>query len=118
MTTKASPFRVEDSGTSAGRFLVATQDIEEDELILTEEAFVVGPFTISVPICLACNMSLVGRPEDSQWCPNGCGFQLCKNCSSMGRKNGGNKDWHQLECRMIQKSPNATAATYAASAGR
>ena len=110
--TTTLPFRVDESSTTSGRYLVATQDIEEDELILTDEAFVVGPFTVSVPICLACNRSLVG--QDSPWCSHGCGFQLCQRCSAL---EGGGQDWHSLECGMIQKSPNVTA-TYTASAGR
>ena len=102
------PFQVEES-LEQGRFLVAVEDIEEGQTILTDTACVVGPFTVSVPICLECNVSLVGSSDIANpFCPKGCGFQLCANCKSMSQNNGeeNNKErcWHQLECRTIQKS--------------
>ena len=114
-------FRLQES-LEQGRFLVAERDIEEGQSILTDTASVVGPFTVSVPICLACHVTLV--PGSSPFCPQGCGFQLCANCSTSPLDENNevnNKDWHQLECRTInQKSqeeekrspPNVTPVIY------
>ena len=105
----ADPFQVEES-SEQGRFLVALEDIEEGQTILRDTACVVGPFTVSVPICLECNVSLVGGSSSGGFCPRGCGFQLCANCcksmrSQNNEEEGNNKDcWHQLECRTIKKS--------------
>ena len=40
-----------------GRFMVATQTIEKNQVVLQDEAFCVGPFTVSSPLCLRCHTS-------------------------------------------------------------
>ena len=71
------PFRIEDSPTM-GRHFVATRNIKPLELILLEDAAVVGPATKTKPLCLNCL-----QPATSQdRCVN-CNFPTCEKCASL-----------------------------------
>lgn len=48
--------------TTIGRHLRATRDIKQGEIILTEPPLVLGPKTVSFPMCLGCNRLL--EPKD------------------------------------------------------
>ena len=41
-----------------GRFLIATKDLEEGELILNESPMVVGPRQLTKPVCLGCHKEI------------------------------------------------------------
>ncbi|CAB3386012.1 Hypothetical predicted protein [Cloeon dipterum] len=73
-----------------GRHLVATRDIKQGELIIRESPLVIGPKTVSTPICLGCC-----KPADLSYpCP-GCAWPLCGvACSSSAA--------HQAECDLMQ----------------
>ena len=47
------PFRIS-SSTGVGRFVVASRDISEGEVVFEDDPLVVGPNHETVPLCLAC----------------------------------------------------------------
>merc|ERR1711892_210123 len=51
------PYRVERSNVM-GRYLIATKDTEEGELILNESPMVVGPRQLTKPVCLGCHKEI------------------------------------------------------------
>jgi len=51
------PYRVERS-EAMGRYLTATKDLEEGELILNESPMVVGPRQLTKPVCLGCHKEI------------------------------------------------------------
>merc|ERR1712106_1014623 len=51
------PYRVERSNVM-GRYLIATKDMEEGELILNESPMVVGPRQLTKPVCLGCHKEI------------------------------------------------------------
>ncbi|MCL4144495.1 UNVERIFIED_CONTAM: hypothetical protein GTU68_042503 [Idotea baltica] len=75
-----------------GRYLVATKDIKFGELILEDPTLIMGPKTITEPVCLACY-----RPVEGKYTCKKCGFPMCdKDCASA--------DSHEPECKAIQDS--------------
>ena len=52
--TVCMPFRIDHSDPAMGRHFVATRNIRPLELILMEDAAVVGPATKTKPLCLNC----------------------------------------------------------------
>lgn len=78
-----------------GRFMVAAKDIEMGETILAEKAYVMGPFTVSPPLCLRCNAAPLS--PTSEPCPGGCGFLQC----SPQCKNDGEDDHGAFECTIV-----------------
>ncbi len=50
---KKLPYKVE-SSAEMGRYLVASRDLQEGEVIFTESPLVVGPVANTLPVCLAC----------------------------------------------------------------
>ncbi|XP_026285722.1 SET domain-containing protein SmydA-8 isoform X2 [Frankliniella occidentalis] len=76
------PYKVKISPTM-GRYLVATKDIAAGELIVREEALVVGPCQNAKPVCLGCLKQFDGehyiRSSDNEDCDRcmGCQWPLC-----------------------------------------
>ena len=54
---KELPFRIERS-SAMGRFLMATRNISEGELIFTESPMICGPKQLTKPVCLGCHKEL------------------------------------------------------------
>ena len=84
------PYRVE-YDCEMGRYLVATRNIKQGEVILHEEALVLGPYTRSKPQCLNC-FKLI-NPQTRQDCLK-CGFPACDEKCMEGR-------YHQQECEVF-----------------
>ncbi|XP_023326741.1 uncharacterized protein LOC111700149 isoform X2 [Eurytemora carolleeae] len=56
------PYRVERS-KKLGRFLAATKDLAEGELILQESPMVIGPRQLTKPVCLGCHKEIASSSE-------------------------------------------------------
>ena len=58
-----------------GRYLVASHSIDKNQVVLQDRAYVVGPFTVSMPLCLNCHVSpltleqcdQIGTPLSNMW---------------------------------------------------
>jgi len=88
-TMKKLPYRVERSETM-GRYLVATKDIDEGELILNESPMVVGPRQLTKPICLGCHKEITPTTPFIK-CIR-CNWPVCsKKCQDSPQ--------HDAECR-------------------
>ncbi|XP_059479054.1 SET domain-containing protein SmydA-8-like [Neocloeon triangulifer] len=75
-----------------GRYLVATKNISQGDLIFTDSPLLIGPKMVCTsPVCLGCHqLAAVDCP-----CP-GCGWPLCSlNCASAHQ--------HKAECRVMQE---------------
>jgi len=88
------PYRVEESD-EAGRFLVASRDIQKGEVVLSDLPLVAGPiYTRTRPVCLECLRFL--EEGTSEKCI-GCGLPLCgPQCQ------GG--PWHRSECQVFKEA--------------
>ena len=85
------PFKISHNET-VGRYLVATRDIKPGELMLEDATLIMGPKTITEPVCLACY-----RPVNGDYSCEDCGFPMCdENCSQA--------ESHQPECKAVQNS--------------
>jgi len=87
------PWRVR-RNQQAGRFMVATRDIEPLETILVESPFVTGPCRDGQLVCVEC---LTVLNDTTNKC-HLCHLPLCSQpqCQEVNH--------HQLECRLIKKS--------------
>ena len=72
-----------------GRFLRATRDIEEGELIFDESPMVLGPKQLTVPVCLGCHKEITSNTpfvkcSRCNWpvCSQKCADKPCKFYSS------------------------------------
>ena len=93
---------MESDDNSQGRILVATSNIAAGEVIFEDYPFVVGPFTVSQPVCLICSSKPIGEARGSLTCEGNCGFLVCKDelsCIGASRCN-----WHAIECKIIKES--------------
>ncbi|PSN56126.1 hypothetical protein C0J52_10643 [Blattella germanica] len=82
-----------------GRYLVASRDIRQGELILTADPLVVGPPQGCQPMCLGCYKKL--ELEDNPYRCNGCGWPMCsKGCSGKGKEYGHS----EAECRLYESA--------------
>ena len=97
------PIKIQQSeNKNEGRIIVATTRIPAGELIFEDYPFVVGPFTVSQPVCLICNSQPLGEERGSLACPGNCGFLVCKDelpCIGASKCN-----WHNLECSILKES--------------
>ena len=86
------PWRVERDDT-VGRFLVATKDLEEGELIINETPMVVGPRQLTKPVCLGCYKEITAT---TPWKPCvRCHWPVCSlKCQDSPH--------HDAECRATQ----------------
>ena len=83
------PWRVERSET-LGRFLVATKEVEEGELILNESPMVVGPRQLTKPVCLGCHKEIT---PTTPWKPCvRCHWPVCSPACQ-------DSPAHDAECR-------------------
>nr|XP_045583672.1 SET domain-containing protein SmydA-8-like [Procambarus clarkii]XP_045583673.1 SET domain-containing protein SmydA-8-like [Procambarus clarkii] len=74
-----------------GRYLVATRDLKEGQLVLREKPLVLGPVAESPPVCLGCHAPITA--EDHPRC-QGCSWPLCSPaCATTAR--------HQAECAAL-----------------
>ena len=78
------------------RYFVATRDIQPLELVVVDEAAVIGPSTKTKPLCLEC----LKPPSTTQVLPEklsdqivdqlhycrGCGFLMCEKCDQIENK--------------------------------
>jgi len=64
------PYRIERSEVM-GRYLMATKDLEEGELILNESPMVIGPRQLTKPVCLGCHKEITSTTP----------FIRCKRCN-------------------------------------
>ena len=86
---KHSPPQVERSDV-LGRFLRATKDIEEGELIFDESPMVVGPKQLTVPVCLGCHKEITSTTP----------FIKCSRCNwPVCSQKCGDSPVHDGECR-------------------
>ena len=73
-----------------GRVMVAARDIDQGELIFTEEALLRGPnHTLTTPHCLDC----LKEVEEEQVCKE-CGWPVCGEECSRGEQ-------HAIECKVL-----------------
>ncbi|KAJ1529909.1 hypothetical protein ONE63_006638 [Megalurothrips usitatus] len=98
------PFEVKISATM-GRYLVAGKDIAPGDLILRQEALVVGPCQNSKPVCLGCLKPFHGenyiRSSESEDCDRcmGCQWPLCcPTCPGLGQPLGHSEE----ECAALR----------------
>ncbi|CAG2053805.1 unnamed protein product, partial [Timema podura] len=93
--TRCAPYRVE-VDERLGRFLVASRDIKQGELILREPPLVLGPKTATFPLCLGCHRRLPSNLEGYHVC-SGCNWPLCgPQCEGLAP--------HQDECQLMRES--------------
>nr|CAD7442405.1 unnamed protein product [Timema bartmani] len=93
--TRCASYRVE-VDERLGRFLVASRDIKQGELILREPPLVLGPKTATFPLCLGCHRRLSSNLEGYHVC-SGCNWPLCgPQCEGLAP--------HQDECRLMRES--------------
>ena len=86
------PWRIERSETM-GRFLVATKEIEEGELILNESPMVVGPRQLTKPVCLGCHKEIT---PTTPWKPCvRCHWPVCSPACQ-------DSPAHDAECRWLR----------------
>ncbi|CAH0563607.1 unnamed protein product [Brassicogethes aeneus] len=83
-----------------GRYMVATTDINPGEVILSEEAIVVGPCVHCKLQCLGCYTELGGKVVRC----TGCGWFLCSlTCPGSNKKHGHTK----LECSILKETKSS-----------
>ena len=85
-----------------GRIIIATSRIAAGEVIFEDYPFVVGPFTVSQPVCLVCNSQPLSEARGSSACEGKCGFLVCKDelmCIGASKCN-----WHKTECNILKES--------------
>ncbi|KAG8238075.1 hypothetical protein J437_LFUL017916 [Ladona fulva] len=88
-----------------GRYLVADKDFRAGEMILDEEAIVVGPCQGSKPVCLVCYRALYSKDKFSDTIPatvpcKKCGWPLCGVESCIRARNDPND--HSNECKAFE----------------
>ncbi|CAH0392289.1 unnamed protein product [Bemisia tabaci] len=84
----ADKFKIEKKDT-VGRYAVSTCDLKPSDVILTEEAFVVGPKATTVPVCLGCFV-----PVDCSYLCSKCTWPVCNpECES--------SPYHAPECQVF-----------------
>nr|XP_053652888.1 SET domain-containing protein SmydA-8-like [Cherax quadricarinatus] len=77
--------------TQGGRYLVATRDLKEGQLVLREAPLVLGPVAETAPVCLGCHSPITA--EDHPRCPR-CYWPLCTpDCADTAL--------HQAECSAL-----------------
>ena len=87
------PWRVERSDT-LGRFLVATKEVEEGELIMNESPMVVGPRQLTKPVCLGCHKEIT---PTTPWKPCvRCHWPVCSPACQ-------DSPAHDAECRCFHQ---------------
>jgi len=60
-----------------GYHVVATRDVQQDEIILKEDPIVQGPKILSLPLCLGCGRRVkIAEGTEVYICSN-CGWPLC-----------------------------------------
>lgn len=77
-----------------GRYLVAAKNIRKGEVIFKESPLVVGPKSVTRPMCLGCHS--VCDPSNYHEC-DGCGFPLCSAKCQIS-------DFHIDECRVMMEA--------------
>ena len=85
-----------------GRIIEARSHISAGDVIFEDYPFVVGPFTVSQPVCLVCNTKPLGEARGSLACEGMCGFLVCKDelpCIGASKCN-----WHTTECKILKDS--------------
>lgn len=80
-----------------GRYLVASHTIDKNQVVLQDRAYVVGPFTVSMPLCLNCHVSPLTL-EKTRECPGGCGYRVCIDCQNQRPMETLH---HRLECPIL-----------------
>jgi len=81
-----------------GKCVVATRDIEALELIIFDQATVVGPRNISNEVCLECGANV----ENSDYCCGICKFPMCNELCQVGKQ-------HQIECAILKGLPSSVS---------
>ena len=77
-----------------GRYLIASENISKGDVIFYESPLIVGPKTVTVPVCLGCHN--VCNMDNYHEC-DGCGFPLCSPQCQVS-------DNHVDECYQMMKS--------------
>ncbi|XP_022118009.2 SET domain-containing protein SmydA-8 [Pieris rapae] len=100
-------FEIQFSNT-AGRYLVATRDIKQGEIILREKAAVSGPRTACTAHCLSCNKKLepmnVDETLDYYKC-SGCYWPMCGlKCEK--------SSVHEEECKLMSSNNYKSTISY------
>lgn len=89
------PYEVK-SNEILGRHLIATRDINEGEIILKQNPLVLGPKTVSYPLCLGCHKTLNFEKNGRFDCSK-CFWPLCdKFCETSAL--------HEQECDVLAKT--------------
>lgn len=79
-----------------GRYLTATRNINEGEVILKQNPLVIGPKTVSYPLCLGCHKILDFEKNGKIEC-NKCCWPLCdRSCET--------SSLHKQECDVLAKA--------------
>ncbi|XP_042221391.1 SET domain-containing protein SmydA-8-like [Homarus americanus] len=75
----------------SGRYLVATRDLKEGQLVMREKPLILGPQAESFPVCLGCHSFIT--TDDHPRCPS-CTWPLCSlSCAGTAL--------HQAECSAL-----------------
>lgn len=94
-TDNPIPFEVK-SNEVLGRYLIANRDINEGETILKQEPLILGPKTVSYPMCLGCH-KILNFEKNNRFDCSKCFWPLCdKSCEK--------SHLHEQECDILAKA--------------
>ncbi|XP_066994525.2 SET domain-containing protein SmydA-8 isoform X2 [Anabrus simplex] len=77
-----------------GRYLVATRDIKQGEMIFQETPIVTGPKVVTYPVCLGCLHQM--KPESEWRACSGCSWPMCSTKCELSPQ-------HLSECKLMQE---------------
>ncbi|XP_049533897.1 SET domain-containing protein SmydA-8 [Anopheles darlingi] len=88
-----------------GRYVVATRNIRQGEVIFRDAPAVVGPKMASVPVCLGCNRDLMATATVRQQGDANFRFHQCSRCGwPVCGAECEAADQHRSECRLMAGS--------------
>ncbi|KAF5302614.1 hypothetical protein FQA39_LY10232 [Lamprigera yunnana] len=92
-----------ESDEKLGRYFVATKDISEGEIIFQETPLIVGPLSITFPVCVGCGNYVTSKTSTP--CSK-CGWPLCcKACE--------NSPYHVPECYFtVQRGEKVSVTSF------
>lgn len=87
---KCKPFTVQNHAIF-GKYLVASREIKQGEILLKEPVTLLGPKIRTVPVCLGCHKKVVGSYRCSK-----CQFPMCASYCEVTQN-------HKAECAILSK---------------
>ncbi|CAL4065039.1 unnamed protein product, partial [Meganyctiphanes norvegica] len=87
---KCKPFTVQNHALY-GRYLVASREIKQGEILMKEPVTLLGPRNRTVPVCLGCHKKITGSYKCSK-----CQFPMCASYCEVSQN-------HKAECALLSK---------------